>query len=68
MAESNWQPIKTARKDGTDLLLWGGSYHVGRFVCIQTDGTDSDWFTDDRVIEPTEWQFLPTPPQAEGGE
>jgi hypothetical protein len=60
---TDWQPIETAPKDQTTLLLVDehGSYFVG-------------WWDRDRWIEdssyitvwPTHWMFLPDPPAQEG--
>lgn len=66
-----WQPIETAPKDGTYVLLWlsGDGYHGPR-NCNITVGvhTDSGWYyiadgaggkTSD---EPSHWMPLPDPP------
>lgn len=71
---SEWQPIETAPKDGTPLLIFSpDSIKPNVFICIWTDWTDEN----DTVIEgnwtdlgneqefgatPTHWQPLPDPP------
>lgn len=68
----NWQPIETAPRDGTDIL-----------VCVTYNGPAGEWETaqwvdwarDDLVwpnywrhieipFPPTHWQPLPAPPEA----
>jgi hypothetical protein len=68
---SDWQPIATAPKDGTHVLLWlsGEGYHGPR-RCNVTVGvyTDSGWYyiADGRggktSNEPSRWMPLPDPP------
>ena len=60
MAERQWQPIKTAPKDGMTVLLWvpyaTPSVSVGYFVYEL-------WFNDGgRPTSPTHWMPLPAPP------
>jgi hypothetical protein len=66
-----WQPIETAPKDGTYLLLASGE-NVTTGRCIE----DGRWFetnsdpTDywDGELQPTHWRPLPDPPGALNGE
>lgn len=55
-----WRPIKTAPKDGTDLLLGfsnGDDVTVGSF-----DG--DEWFDQHSFwLKPTHWMPLPEPPK-----
>lgn len=71
-AVPQWQPIETAPKDGTPVLVWESEY--GRealtaayieFTDPPPDGYHSGWF--DRVhghseLQPTHWMPLPHPP------
>ena len=61
----NWQPIETAPKDGTKILI----YDVHALICVCSweavpfYGTDDDfgWVSDesDAEIYPTHWMPLP---------
>lgn len=58
-----WQPIETAPKDGTDILV----YHPERaeqFVCYFLGGLWMFSVDDALATNPTHWQPLPTPPPA----
>jgi hypothetical protein len=63
---TNWQPIETAPKDGTWLLLWCGWEIVGHWV---EDGkrVKHGWSDDPNGIDPifmvTHWMPLPEPPK-----
>ena len=68
-----WQPIETAPRDGTHVLLggWDGVFGwstEGRFIehdnnwwALNNDPSDH-W---GRALEPTAWQPLPPPPAAQ---
>lgn len=67
---SNWQPIETAPKDGTCVLVWVDVHgeHVTSvpYACAAYFG--GDWWRDRRtgqflVGRPTHWQPLPEPPK-----
>ena len=58
-----WQPIETAPKDGTDILVYHPE-HREQFVCYFLGGL---WhYSLDTALgsNPTHWQPLPTPPPA----
>ena len=65
-----WQPIETAPKDGTDILVMTGeTMHVVRWINIH--GDFDYWTVDDnkhgpftlRGKAPTHWMPLPDPPK-----
>jgi hypothetical protein len=63
--QQQWQPIDTAPKDGTDvlLLLTGGSKRVGNWARLR-----ACWSVDalPPVPTPTHWMPLPPPPSMAG--
>ena len=73
---TDWQPIATAPKDGTWVLLGDfkealaeeHSYGVARFHDgIWQDGYQPKWYWD-AAFDPTHWKPLPPPPdQGEAG-
>ncbi len=80
-APAAWQPIATAPKDGTEMDLWcinvrypsKGNERITNCKWIHDDwgwcmigGTGSFIRIQDRGLEATHWQPLPTPPQADG--
>lgn len=62
----HWQPIETAPKDGTQVLLatvrgdWC-KYHLGRYAAGYLSGM---WVAGNDMPEPTHWQ--PLVPPSEG--
>ena len=58
---TEWQPIETAPKDGTDVLVWCGG---AMFIACMDVGR---WFFDrtDHSVKPipTHWMPLPKPPE-----
>ncbi len=59
-----WQPIETAPKDGSRILLRAMSQHVGWWE------DENDWWAtglDSYVRNPTHWRPLPAPPGADHG-
>lgn len=63
----DWQPIQTAPKDGTVVLVWSeGDYHLASYI----DGPVPGWLQKDACFvlsghmePPTHWRPLPLPPQ-----
>lgn len=68
---NKWQPIETAPKDGTDILIlskpnniwrapkvWIGRYKYGDFYFYTNNGHD-----DEEIIEPEFWMPLPELPE-----
>ena len=61
-AMSEWQPIETAPRDGTEILLWEDGYILGSWVEEYGYFADPDghlW----KNRQPTHWMPLPAPPQ-----
>ena len=71
-----WQPIETAPKDGTEILVWAGSCVVVSWRRLNgigypreawrlvhgaySSGDEGDWSNE--VEHPTHWMPLPAPP------
>ena len=71
MAEK-WQPIETAPKDGTDILVYVGPHQFAAWYHTDTESGCSMWaISTDRCNEaisfstflPTHWMPLPKPPK-----
>lgn len=74
--KDGWQPIETAPKDGTHVLLWFewhdlpvvGDFRYGRWWSVHSLGGNlprpngMDW---EEVMRPTHWMPLPLPPATE---
>lgn len=54
-----WQPIETAPKDETDVLVWSALGY-----CVIAQFRDGYWWGRqlDELVEPTHWMPLPPPP------
>ncbi len=63
---SDWQPIETAPKDGTAILVWDGvSVRVVTYMHDDEHG-EAVWFPDGMpFVRASHWMPLPAPP---GGE
>lgn len=62
-----WQPIETAPKDGTRVLLWRRAIR-DQPAPIMADGfwCETCWVWPYILSEPTHWQPLPAPPERAG--
>lgn len=66
-----WQPIETAPKDGTRVLLFTthipNDYYNESFIGVQIGRWDcghmSDGWEFENIGEPTHWMPLPPPPE-----
>lgn len=59
---SEWQPIETAPKDGTEILVFDdGAYIVTPWI----EGDDQSGWWDNGFMDPppTHWMPLPAPPE-----
>jgi len=71
MSKSDWQPIETAPKDGTEILVWRKPIRVvAQWVKKdQSFGVEDSWtfLTEaegyDSDYRPTHWMPLPLPPE-----
>jgi hypothetical protein len=65
-----WQPIETAPKDGTDILMYGEDVGIaaGCYYTREEAGCFAGWFgtcADGRVnVNPTHWMPLPPAPSS----
>ncbi len=68
-AERDWQPIATAPKDETQILIW---WEGDEFMNIGywEDGKHGGWHSTEgeRFESPTHWQPLPAPPETTADE
>ena len=64
-----WQPIDTAPKDGTRVLLTDGKFTQIGLWCqwLSVPGNPEEWFYEGGRgwNDPTHWMPLPTPPLEE---
>ncbi|QEL18756.1 hypothetical protein PX52LOC_05793 [Limnoglobus roseus] len=67
--ESSWQPIETAPKDGTEVLLLShpAAMLPPDYAVAYWDEVDEVWYWNKpkRFLCPTHWMPLPAPPQTE---
>jgi Protein of unknown function (DUF551) len=60
----NWQPIETAPKDGTDILVYSNERIISAHWSVPADA----WVEvvhDYSFAAPTHWMPLPEPPKGE---
>jgi len=70
--KSQWQPIETAPRDGTNLWLFSGSDDPCQFVGFYADDPSGPYwaYAEQLVMDvagqanPTHWMPLPPPPEA----
>lgn len=61
---SNWQPIETAPKDGTEVLIWVELHGFMRRAVSHYAGQYADWVIPGIAgLNPTHWMPLPEPPK-----
>lgn len=69
---SEWQPIETAPKDGTEIIIFGSRVY---FHPVMARYENDGWWVPDAPLEcpwtelasePTHWQPLPDPPHRPG--
>ena len=58
-----WQPIETAPKDGTVVLLGRADYYPKSGYWVEHEFQDWWGWDRDRACPPTHWMPLPEPPQ-----
>jgi len=63
---SEWQPIETAPKDGTEIL----TYRKARLISVASywPHEGAEWCVSDgvHILNVTHWMPLPPPPASEG--
>ena len=66
MNTNTWQPIETAPKDGTRILVWFEQFVIGQRVDIfHYAWSDHRWYGDGGLgygLNPSHWIPLPNPP------
>lgn len=69
--ESQWQPIETAPKDGTEVDLWITPRYGSGFRLVRRMWNGERWISRDYgetsiyVKNATHWRLQPSPPQTE---
>lgn len=70
---SEWQPIETAPKDGTEILVWAkegrrcarwvpGNHRHKQGWADWIEDADEDYLSEIVYLHPTDWMPLPDPP------
>lgn len=60
-----WQPIETAPKDGTRVLLFSGAWFTGYYAHSRYKWDPGKWRSDEYpdLTNPTHWMPLPQAPE-----
>jgi len=58
-----WQPIETAPKDYTTILVCSGTLEYGTFVTWWKGGRDHGWWANDKYGDIKYWLPLPKLPE-----
>jgi len=61
--QTTWQPIATAPKDGTKILVHRIGWHAPEIA--QWSSYSHAWVLFEGSVEPTHWMPLPNPPAGE---
>lgn len=59
----NWQPIETAPKDGTEILLISRKGRIANGVWVTANSNAGFWGWPYIFVEPAYWMPLPPPPK-----
>lgn len=63
-----WQPIETAPKDGTKVLLWDDGVTIGEWSENVHPWNDGNWWVEGGQVTTqtaTHWMPLPEPPKGD---
>ena len=61
---TSWQPIKTAPKDGTEIIVWMGRKDIRLGWYFAPSSNTRGWMDQNsKTIRPTHWMPLPEPPK-----
>jgi hypothetical protein len=62
-ARARWQPIETAPKDGTQILIYDFEvgFRVAEWMPIVFGGPKGHWYSGGNIYVPAHWQPLPSP-------
>jgi hypothetical protein len=63
----DWQPIESAPRDGTRILVWGKIFPEHAVACwrpkgVLMEGWESHPYSECDIVSPTHWMPLPDPP------
>lgn len=68
---SEWQPIETAPKDGTEIVGHDAKTGTSHVTCVWRGGwydPDDHYYSEAPEFIPTHWMPLPPPPTTQGAE